>query len=80
MLKKGALQYQPKNNTKKNCISILSNVNLTQVQFWIQWNGDMTPLERAKKSAETMWKRDKASKGIGTVSYTHLTLPTIYSV
>ena len=25
----------------------------------------MTPLERAKKSAETMWKRDKASKGIG---------------
>ena len=25
----------------------------------------MTPLERAKKSAEIMWKRDKASKGIG---------------
>ena len=25
----------------------------------------MTPLERAKKSTETMWKRDKASKGIG---------------
>ena len=25
----------------------------------------MTPLERAKKSAETMWKRDKASRGIG---------------
>ena len=25
----------------------------------------MTPLERAKKSAETMWKKDKASKGIG---------------
>ena len=25
----------------------------------------MTPLERAKKSAEIMWKKDKASKGIG---------------
>ena len=25
----------------------------------------MTPLERAKKAAEIMWKRDKASKGIG---------------
>ena len=25
----------------------------------------MTPLQRAKKSAETMWERDKASKGIG---------------
>ena len=51
MLKKGALQYQPGNNAKKNCVNILSNVNLTQVQFSIQWNGGMTPLERAKKSA-----------------------------
>ena len=25
----------------------------------------MTPLQRAKKSAEIMWERDKASKGIG---------------
>ena len=25
----------------------------------------MTPLARAKKSAEIMWKKDKASKGIG---------------
>ena len=25
----------------------------------------MTPSERAKKSAEIMWKKDKASKGIG---------------
>ena len=25
----------------------------------------MTPLERAKKTAEIMWKKDKASKGIG---------------
>ena len=25
----------------------------------------MTPLERAKKSAEIMWKKDQASKGIG---------------
>ena len=65
MLKTVALQYQPKNNVEKNCDKILSNVNLTQVQFSIQWNCGMTPLERAKKSAETMWKRDKASKGIG---------------
>ena len=64
MLKKVALQYQPNNNTKKICLSVLSNVNLTQVQFSIQWNCGMTPLERAKKSADTMWKRDKASRGI----------------
>ena len=25
----------------------------------------MTPLQRAKKSAEIMWKKDNASKGIG---------------
>ena len=28
-------------------------------------SNSMKPLERAKKSAEIMWKRDKASKGIG---------------
>ena len=28
-------------------------------------SGSMTPLQRAKKSAETMWKKDKASQGIG---------------
>ena len=65
MLKNVALQYLPKNYTKKNCDKILSNVNLTEIQFLISWNCGMTPLERAKKSTETMWKRDKASKGIG---------------
>jgi acyl-CoA thioesterase len=51
-------------NTKKNYPKILSNVNLTQVQFSNKWNCGMTPLERAKKSAEIMWKRDKASRGV----------------
>ena len=64
MLKKGALQYQQKFTSKKNYDKNLSNVNLTEIQFLIQWNCSMTPLERAKKSAETMWKKDKASKGI----------------
>ena len=35
MLKKGALQYQPKNYAEKNCDKILSNVNLTEIQFLI---------------------------------------------
>ena len=65
MLKTVSLQYQPKIYVEKNCDKILSNVNLTEIQFLISWNCGMTPLERAKKSTETMWKRDKASKGIG---------------
>ena len=35
MLKTVALQYQPKNNVEKNCDKILSNVNLTEIQFLI---------------------------------------------
>ena len=44
---------------------VFTNVNLTQVQFYILARESMTPLERAKKSAEIMWKKDRASKGIG---------------
>ena len=50
---------------QKNCFNDLSNVSLRQVQYSIFMSGGMTPLQRAKKSAETMWKKDKASQALG---------------
>ena len=75
------LSYNPtfydENNNEINFINALiqNGVNTIRLRLWVNPTDESSSLEEVKE-----FSNELRSMGFKTVSYTHLTLPTIYSV